>query len=139
MSDVVAYVVTAILGGGFFKATESLFRAITESKEKKALSDAVGAKTPVEIESVSVATMTTALQSSQSRIKFLEDEREKDNRYYQDRITQLEKERTEDRLFYQERIKELNDQLIHVRAEMASMEKKIADLLAETQLEGGET
>lgn len=114
MEGVVGYLISLILGGGLLKAIESVYRAVAESKEKKILADSVGAKTPVEVESVSVATMTTALESAENRIK------------------SLEKERTSDRDYYLGQISDLKDQLERVRSEMQSMEKKIAELLADT-------
>lgn len=114
MDSVLAYTITAILGGGFFKGLEAIYRAINESKEKKKLADVVGAKTPAEIESVSVATMTRALESAQHRISSLELERESDRDYYQ------------------ERIRDMSQQLQRVRDEMHAMELKLSSLLAET-------
>lgn len=114
MDGVVGYLISLILGGGLLKAIESVYRAVTESREKKVLADSVGAKTPVEIESVSVSTMTTALESAEKR------------------IISLEKERTSDRDYYLSQISDLKEQLERVRSEMQSMERKIAELLAET-------
>lgn len=132
MQDALAYIVTAVLGGGLFKGLEALYRAVTDAREKKALADSVGAKTPVEIESVSVATMTSALESSQRRIEAIEKEREKDREYYQKRISELEAERVTDREYYQARILELNEQLKHVRTELTAVERKLVELLEDT-------
>lgn len=136
MDSVFAYLVTAILGGGLFKGIESLYRAVSDSREKKMLSDSIGAKTPAEIESVSVATMRTALESASTRIAVLEAERSTDREYYQQRISQLEEERTVDREFYQTRIKELTDQLQHIREEMEKMEIKLGELRNEDDAQG---
>jgi septal ring factor EnvC (AmiA/AmiB activator) len=114
MEHLLSYVIPLILGGGLFKGLDALWRGISDSKEKKVLTAAIGAKTPAEVESVSVATMTRALESAQGR------------------ITSLEAERKSDKEYYQGRIQELNEQLRRVREEMASMEKKLTELLAET-------
>lgn len=114
MDGIAGYIISLVLGGGLLKAIESVFRAVTESKEKKILAESIGAKTPAEVESVSVATMTTALESAQNR------------------ILSLEKERREDRDYYLGQISDLKAQLEFVRDEMHSMEKKIANLLADT-------
>lgn len=114
MDSVFAYAITIILGGGLFKGIEALYRAVVDSREKRQLSAVVGARTPAEIESVSIATMTAALNSAQGR------------------ITSLEKERETDRLYYQGRISEMSEQLKRVRDEMAAMEQKLAELLSET-------
>lgn len=132
MQDALAYIVTAVLGGGLFKGLEALYRAVTDAREKKVLADSVGAKTPVEIESVSVSTMTSALESSQRRIEAIESEREKDRAYYQKRISELEAERISDREYYQARILELNEQLKHVRQELTAVERKLVELLEDT-------
>lgn len=114
-NSILPLAVSAILGGGLFKAIGALIRAFSEFREKNSLSATIGAKTPAEIESVSVATMTSALESAQRRIKSLEDEREIDKKYYQDRIS------------------ELKDQLNAMRDELVSMERKLAEILDETQ------
>lgn len=132
MQEALAYIVTAVLGGGLFKGLEALYRAVTDAREKKTLADSIGAKTPVEIESVSVATMTSALESSQRRIEAIEKERESDRKYYTSRISDLETERETDRDYYQARIIELTDQLAHVRAELMSVERKLVAFLEDT-------
>lgn len=114
-SNVLNYIISGILGGGLIKALSALWDSISKAREKKALGEAVGAKTPAEIESMSVATMNTALTSAQNRIEALEAERESD------------------RLYYQGRIKELSDQLATVRGELAQMEARLSALLAETE------
>ena len=114
MEGVLPYIITVVLGGGLFKGLDALYRAVTDSREKKVLSDAIGAKTPAEVESVSVSTMTKALDSAQNR------------------ISSLEAERTLDKEYYQGRIAELNDQLQRVREELIRMEKKLSSLLADT-------
>lgn len=133
MNDAVAYVITAILGGGLFKGLDALYRAVTDSREKRSLAATIGAKTPTEIESVSVTTMTSVLSSAETRIKSLEKERRDDYDHYQARIAVLELEKETDRQYYQGRIVELTEQLHQVREAMESMETKLADLLAETQ------
>lgn len=115
MDGFVGYLVSLFLGGGLLKAVESVYRAVTETRQKKVLTDSVGAKTPAEIESISVSTMATALDSAEGRIKQLVVEREADRQYYLAQIT------------------ELKAQLEHVRAEMQSMEQKISELLADTK------
>lgn len=117
MDGLVGYLVSLFLGGGLLKAVESVYRAVTETRQKKILTDAVGAKTPAEIESISVTTMATALESAENRIK------------------QLVVDRESDRLYYLAQITELKTQLDHVRSEMQSMEQKISELLADTQPE----
>lgn len=121
MPDYVGYILSLVLGGGLLKGIESLFRAVTESKEKKVLADSIGAKTPLEMESVSVSTMKTALESAQDRIK------------------SIEKERNEDRVYYLGQIADLKTQLERVRSEMQLMERKIAELLNSTGPEGRRT
>ena len=140
MNEAVSYAITLILGGGLAKGIESVVRALTESKEKRSLAASVGARTPTEIESVSVTTMTSALTSAQSRIVSLEGERQRDHEYYQNIIEVIKQERDADRAYYQGRILELTEQLQHVRQEMETMERKLAELLAETHVkeeEGG--
>lgn len=112
-NSLVEYLITAILGGGFFKGIETLYRAVSDAREKKALSLNIGAKTPVEIESASVTTMAVALQSAQDRIEHLESERETDRSYYQARIA------------------ELTEQLHRVRNELREMEIKLSNLVAD--------
>jgi chromosome segregation ATPase len=107
-------IIAVFLGGGLFLGIAALYKAISEAKEKKGLTEALEAKTPADVESVSVATMTKALESAQSRITSLERERDLDKKYYQDRIA------------------ELTEQLHRVREEMAEMEQKLSNLLAET-------
>lgn len=119
MNEIVGYIISLVLGGGLLKGIESVWRAVSESQEKKILAESVGAKTPAEVESVSVATMTTALESAEKRIR------------------SIEKERTEDRDYYLGQIAELKTQLERVRAEMHSMEQKLADLLADTDPDKG--
>ncbi len=105
---------SAILGGGLFKGIEAIYSAIVNAREKAKLSAAVGAKTPAEIESVSVTTMTSALTSAQGR------------------ITSLESEREIDRVYYQTIITDLKEQLKRVRDEMLEMERKLSELLDAT-------
>lgn len=114
-TNLLNYIMTGILGGGLFKGITVLWRAITEAREKKQLGEQIGAKTPAEIESISVATMNTALQSAQRQIEALQAERKSDQEYYQGRI------------------KELSDQLATVRGELADMEKRLSALLEETE------
>lgn len=118
-TNLVAYAVSAILGGGLFKGITALWKAITESREKKTLSDSIGAKTPAEVESMSVTTMVTALKSAQARIQ------------------SLEAERVSDRDYYHTRIKDLNDQLTTLRRELTAMEERLSALLAETDPQQG--
>jgi len=118
MPDYVGYILSLVLGGGLLKGIESLFRAVTESKEKKILADSIGAKTPVEMESVSVSTMKTALESAENR------------------IISIERERNEDRDYYLGQIADLKTQLERVRSEMQLMEQKIAELLTAPGPEG---
>lgn len=132
MSEVISYAITLILGGGLAKGIESLVRALAESREKKSLAASVGAKTPAEIESLSVTTMASALTSAQSQIEALTEARSQDQRFYENRIGVIEKERDDDRAYYTGRIVELTEQLQHVRQEMESMERTLAELLAET-------
>jgi hypothetical protein len=106
--------IAAVLGGGLFLGIAALIKAFSEGREKKSLQEALEAKTPAEVESVSIATMTKALESAQTRITSLEREREIDKQYYQQRIT------------------ELTEQLRNVRVELVEMEVKLAGLLAET-------
>lgn len=115
MNEIVGYIISLVLGGGLLKGIESVYRAVTESKEKKILAESVGAKTPVEVESVAVATMRTALESSELRIK------------------SLERERKEDRDYYLGQISDLKTQLQRLRAEMKFMEDKITELLKEPE------
>lgn len=140
MNEIVPYAITAILGGGMFKGMESIYRAITDSREKRTLAEAVGARTPAEIESVAVTTMTSALESAQTRIRALQDEREADRQYFHGRISTLEAQKQQDQEYYLARILELTEQLQHMRHEMEVMERSLAALLAETNLkekEGG--
>lgn len=132
MNEIVPYMITAILGGGMFKGIESVYRAITDSKEKRTLAEAVGARTPAEIESVAVTTMTSALESAQTRIVALQAEREADRQYFQGRISTLEAQKQQDQEYYLARILELTEQLQHMRQEMEVMERSLAALLAET-------
>lgn len=118
MPDFVGYVLSLVLGGGLLKAIESFVRALTESKEKKILAESIGAKTPVEMESVSVSTMKTALESAENR------------------IISIERERNEDRDYYLGQIADLKTQLERVRSEMQLMEHKIAELLSSPGPEG---
>ena len=110
LSDLVAL----FLGGGLFLGIAALWKAISESREKKALTETLEAKTPAEVESVVITTMTKALESAQTR------------------ITSLEREREIDKQYYQERISELTQQLRNVREELVEVEQKLAGLLAET-------
>src|SRR5690242_11496897 len=110
MNEVVSLVVTGVLGGGVFKAVESIYRAWTDSREKKSLAEQIGAKTPAEIESVSVKTMTYALTSAESRIRSLEAESVRDREHYEARIAVIEEERQTDKEIYQARIAELSEQ-----------------------------
>lgn len=131
MTEVLQYVIPFILGGGLWKAVESLLRALNESKEKRELASILGAKMPGEIESVSVATMTIALESAERRIRSLEEERTFDREIYQNRIAELA-----DQL---KRVRsESADQLRQVRSELAVMEERVRNLLSGQSLtEGG--
>lgn len=109
------YIITVLLGGGLFKGLEAFYRAVVDSREKRILSDAVGAKTPVEVESLSVSTMASALESAQKRISSLEEERETDKKFYQDRIN------------------ELLNQVQELRSEIEKTEEKLRTLVDSTK------
>lgn len=113
VGQVALNVIMVILGGGLLAGIGALRKAFAESKEKEALSNALDAKTPADIESVAVATMSSALTSAQSRITSLEQERSADKEYYQGIIT------------------DLKAQLAGVRVELASMEEKMRLLVAD--------
>ena len=83
------FIITILLGGGLLKGVEAVYRAYSDGKEKKKLLSVVGAKTPVEIESVSIATMAAALTSAESRIKSLVVERGEDLKHYEARTKML--------------------------------------------------
>lgn len=112
--DVLASIVSLILGGGLWKGIESLIKGISGARRAKAVAESIGAKTPVEIESLSVATMKVSLESAQSQIE------------------SLEAQRDADKLYYQGRIKELTDQLERVRGELQAVQDQLTDLLRET-------
>lgn len=82
-------IITLVLGGGLLKGIEAVYRAYTEGKEKQRLGAAVGAKTPAEIESLTVSTMISVLESAEDRIKSLTAERETDRDYLQHKIDRL--------------------------------------------------
>lgn len=132
MNDAVAYIITAVLGGGIFKGIEAVYRAVTETREKRVLAEVVGAKTPTEIESVAVTTMTSALESAQSRIQSLEGERRLDQEHYLGRIALLEAEKLTDREYYQSRILELTNQIHSMREQLETVERTLANLLQES-------
>ena len=83
------FIITILLGGGLLKGVEAVYRAYSDGKEKKKLLSVVGAKTPVEIESVSIATMAAALTSVESRIKSLVAERGEDLKHHEAKTRML--------------------------------------------------
>ena len=113
MNDILTLAITAILGGGFFKGLETLYRAVTDSKETKELVKIAGAKAPAEVDSVSVSTMKTALEAVRQQNIALQEDRERD------------------RLYYQKRIEELTDQLSRLREEVTLMETQMRALSQE--------
>ena len=113
MNDILTLAITAVLGGGFFKGLETLYRAVTDSKETKELVKIAGAKAPAEVDSVTVSTMKTALEAVRQQNVALQEDRERD------------------RLYYQGRIEELTNQLERLRVEVTLMETQMRALSQE--------
>lgn len=112
-------IITILLGGGLLKGIESVYRAYVDGKEKQRLFNVVGTKTPVEIESVSIATMAAALTSAQERIKNLVIEREQDQTYYD------------------EKFKMLNDHISTLEAKIEALRNQNLELLSIQIRKGG--
>lgn len=89
-STQIVTLIVAFAGGGFFTGIGALIRGWREGRAIDAEAADIGAKTPVEVESVSVTTMKTALESAQKRIEALEIERKADRDYYVGQITELQ-------------------------------------------------
>lgn len=64
-------IIGVIFGSGGIAA---FLKSRSENKKIQAEAKAVGEKTPAEVESISVATMRTSLESSQSQVKALQTE-----------------------------------------------------------------
>ena len=75
--------ISILLGGG---GVAALVKSRRENARIEAETKALGAKTPAEVESISVATMRTSLESSQSQVKELQREAaEREARHDRDR------------------------------------------------------
>lgn len=76
MNEILILVVAALLGGGLWAGVSSFIKSFAENKKLKAEAGNIGAKTPMETESISVATMSVSLKSANDTIKRLETEGE---------------------------------------------------------------
>lgn len=111
-NNVLETIITILLGGGLLKGIESIYRAYVDGKEKQRLFKVAGSKTPVEIESVSIATMAAALTSAQERIQ------------------NLVVERKQDQLYYDEKFKTLNDYVSTLEAKIEALHNQNIELLS---------
>ena len=68
----VVSIIIALLSGGLIMAIVALRRSKHENAKIDREAEAIGAKTPAEVESVAITTMTTALTSAQTQVKALE-------------------------------------------------------------------
>ena len=75
MNETTITLISVLLGSGILGAIVAAYKAIAERRKTEVEADAVGARTPAEVESVSVATMVNALNSARS----INDDLRKDN------------------------------------------------------------
>lgn len=66
--DILITLATVLLGAGGWAGLSSFIKAFAENKKVKAESNAIGAKTPLEAESISVGTMNSALMAAERTI-----------------------------------------------------------------------
>lgn len=111
MAEWLPALVSALLSGAIGTGIGAIITARSTAREKQALANSVDARTPVEVESAAVATMTAALESAQSR------------------IDALVKERADDRAYYEGRITDLESQLEQVRAKLREVELQLIEAL----------
>lgn len=64
MNEVWIGIITLVMGGGLWAGVSAFIKSFAENKKTKAESADIGAKTPVEVDSISVLTMKTALDSA---------------------------------------------------------------------------
>lgn len=114
MSDLVTILITIFSAGGMAAALATVLTSRSTAGKLKAEASKIGATTSVEIESVSVATMRSALESAQTH------------------IISLEQARKADRAYYEQRIGELEHRLETLRDEVHEAERKLTSVLAST-------
>lgn len=66
MNETAITLISVVLGGGILGAVVAAYKAIAERRKTEVEAEAVGAKTPGEVESVSVATMVSALNAARA-------------------------------------------------------------------------
>lgn len=74
MNDILTVVVSLLMGGGVWAGVSAFIKSFAENKKTKAEAADVGAKTPLETESISVATMALSLKNAAETIARLEGE-----------------------------------------------------------------
>lgn len=92
MSDLVTILIAIFSAGGLAAAVATTITSKSTANKLRAEASKIGATTGVEIESVSVATMRSALESAQAHIASLEKARKDDRAYYESRIDELQGE-----------------------------------------------
>ena len=66
MNDIVTTLISIVLGGGIITACVGAFKALGERRKTDAEADALGITTPLQAESLSMATMTAALNGARA-------------------------------------------------------------------------
>jgi predicted RNase H-like nuclease (RuvC/YqgF family) len=75
MSEAVMTLIAVVLGGGLIAALVSVYKARSERQKMDAETEAVGAKTPAEVESIQITSMVNALNGARA----INDDLRKDN------------------------------------------------------------
>jgi uncharacterized protein YjaG (DUF416 family) len=75
MNDVVLTLISTVLGGGIIFAIVAAYKGVAEKRKTEEEADAVGAKTPAEVESIQITSMVNALNGARA----INDDLRKDN------------------------------------------------------------
>lgn len=115
MGDLITLLIAVFSAGGIAAAVAATITSKSTAAKLRAEAGKIGATTEVEIESVSVATMRSALESAQQH------------------IASLEQARARDRVYYEERIDELQTQVSTLRSDVREAESKMARVVQATE------
>lgn len=92
IADILLTIATVLLGAGGWAGISAFIKSFAENKKVKMESEAIGAKTPLEAESISVGTMNSALLAANGQIDRLTVE----NNDIRIRLTSIELKQTEE-------------------------------------------
>lgn len=126
MNEVAVALASVLLTGGLVTAIVTAFKARSERRKTEAEAHAVGVKTPAEVESISILTMTNALNGARA----INDDYKKQLEGVRTELGELKQQQDADRTALREELEDTRRQLDSVRRGLAAAHQYVTILLA---------